>query len=177
MSRIGNLISKQANTAVFPLVCVDHCARLLNIRFSEVTNDGKKLSHALAHGYRLYNYDMVFLDPCLEAQSLCCQVWLEPFLCLLGPKSDKSLDRTDEIIKASELLKNTWDVQFCVSIEELPSLVLFLTGIGDPMASANVISPALYAKFAYTLLKTLIPIVQDKGLLSGIHALQFAPWN
>jgi len=212
VSRIHNVISKQENTAVFPLVCADHCAHLLNINFSEVARDGEKLAYVLTYGYRLYGYDMVlvFSDPYVEAQSLGCPVRLEPFPCLLGPKSDKRLDRTGEIIRAAEILKNTLDVPLFVSIKGPFSLASFLFGIGDflkmlvrndkearyaieqttefqktyierllslkvnifigdPVASTSVISPEMFAKFAYTPLKVLITMVRDKGLLSGIH--------
>lgn len=153
---------------------------------------------------------LVFSDPYVEAQSLGCPVRLEPFPCLIGPKSDKPLDRTGEIIKAVEILKNTLDVPLFVSIKGPFSLASFLFGIGDflkmlirndkaarytieqatefqrtyterllsrevnvfigdPVASTSVISPEMFAEFAYEPLKDLISMVRDKELLSGIH--------
>lgn len=41
--------------------------------------------------------------------------------------------------------------------------------IGDPVASASVISPNVFKDFAYRPLDTLIKKIRDKGAVSGIH--------
>lgn len=41
--------------------------------------------------------------------------------------------------------------------------------IGDPMASASIISPELFRKFAYEPLKILIKKVKETGLIVGLH--------
>lgn len=41
--------------------------------------------------------------------------------------------------------------------------------IGDPMASASVISPEIFKKFAFKPLKILIKEITKAGLISGIH--------
>lgn len=212
VDRIQQVIRKEKNYAVFPIVCADHCAQLLDINFSKVASSGKKLAEVLEYGYNLYQYDMVlvFSDPYVEAQAMGCPIRLDPFPTLTGPKSNQSIDRTDEIIKAAELLKNKLDVLIFVSIKGPFSLAAFLVGmkdflkmllkngekaksiidealefqirylnrllslevnifIGDPVASASVISPEVFSTFAYEPLKILVKKIKDKEMISGIH--------
>ncbi len=41
--------------------------------------------------------------------------------------------------------------------------------LGDPVASASVISPNTFQKYAYEPLRVLINKIRDKGLIAGIH--------
>ncbi len=41
--------------------------------------------------------------------------------------------------------------------------------LGDPVASASVISPSTFQKYVYEPLKVLIKKIKDKGLIAGIH--------
>ena len=41
--------------------------------------------------------------------------------------------------------------------------------LGDPLASASVISPDMFEKFAYQPLLVLVNEIKDKGLIAGIH--------
>lgn len=133
MDRILQVVNGQRRSAVFPLVCADHCAHLINIPFSEVATKGTKLAKALAYCYRQYQYDMVlvFSDPYVEAQALGCQVKLDPYPALQRAKSNGSIDRTHEIIKAADILKHELDVPIFVSIKGAFSLAAFLGGIED----------------------------------------------
>lgn len=131
MDKISAVIKHERQSAVFPLVCADHCARLLHYRFSEVATSGQKLAEVLLHGYELYRYDMVlvFSDPYVEAQALGCPVALDPYPTLLGPKSHDRLDRTHVIVEATQILKTKVDVPVFVSIKGPFSLAAFLGGI------------------------------------------------
>lgn len=131
MDKISAVIKHERQSAVFPLVCADHCARLLNYKFSEVATSGQKLADVLLHGYELYRYDMVlvFSDPYVEAQSMGCPIALDPYPTLLGPKSHDRLDRTHVIAEAAEILKNKVEVPVFVSIKGPFSLAAFLGGI------------------------------------------------
>jgi len=194
LDKISQVIQRKRKTAIFPIVCADHCARLLNMKLSEVAKDGDKLAFALEYGYRFYQYDMVlvFSDPYVEAQT------------------SSSLDRTEEIIKAASILKQKLTVPVFVSIKGPFTLASFLIGIeqflkdllsnekriknaidtalkfqikylekllklgvnifiGDPMASISVISPNLFERFAYQPLQILIKKIKDRNLIAGIH--------
>jgi MtaA/CmuA family methyltransferase len=131
MDKITQVVNRQITSAVFPLVCADHCAHMLNLQFSEVATSGAKLAEVLIYGYEQYAYDMVlvFSDPYVEAQALGCPVELNPYPVLLGPKSKKRIDRTQEIMKAAEILKSSLDVPIFVSIKGPFSLAAFLGGI------------------------------------------------
>ncbi len=131
MDKIRQVINKQREKAVFPIVCADHCAHLLNMELAEVAMDGEKLAQVLEYGYHLYQYDMVliFSDPYVEAQALGCPVKLSPSPTLLGPRSNQNFDRTEQIIKAAEILKQKVDVPVFVSIKGPFSLASFLVGI------------------------------------------------
>ncbi|MGB7055781.1 MAG: uroporphyrinogen decarboxylase family protein [bacterium] len=131
MDKISQVVDHKITSAVFPLVCADHCAHLLNIPFSEVATNGSKLAEVLAYGYDQYQYDMilVFSDPYVEAQALGCPVELDPYPTLRGPKSNKHLDRTHEVMKAAEILKRDLDVPVFVSIKGVFSLAAFLGGV------------------------------------------------
>lgn len=133
MDRILAVLKGQRKSAVFPLVCADHCAHILNLPFSEVAAEGTKLAEALTYGYRQYQYDMVlvFSDPYVEAQALGCQVKLDPYPVLQSTKSNSSIDRTHEIIKAADILKRELDVPVFVSIKGVFSLAAFLGGIEE----------------------------------------------
>jgi len=132
-NKINRVIKREKKLAIFPIVCADHCARLLNMSLAEVANDGKKLAKVLEFGYQTYQYDMVlvFSDPYVEAQALGCPVKLSPSPTLLGPKSTSVSDRTGEIIKAAELLKLRVEVPVFVSIKGPFTLASFLIGIED----------------------------------------------
>jgi len=159
MDNIIKVINKERKTAVFPIVCADHCAHLLNMDLAEVARDGVKLARVLEFGYQLYQYDMVlvFSDPYVEAQALGCPVKFSPAPTLLGPRSNKMLDRTDEIIKAAEILKRKVDVPVFVSIKGPFSLASFLTGmesflkdlIAAPKKAEAVINQALEFQLSY----------------------------
>lgn len=91
------------------------------------------MAEALTYGYRQYQYDMVlvFSDPYVEAQALGCQVKLDPYPVLQSTKSNSSIDRTHEIIKAADILKRELDVPVFVSIKGVFSLAAFLGGIEE----------------------------------------------
>jgi uroporphyrinogen decarboxylase len=133
VDKISAVINHKMDTAVSPLVCADHCAHLLKYKFSEVATKGEKLAEVLAYGYELYKYDMLLLfsDPYIEAQALGCPISLDPYPSLLGPKSHDRFDRTQEIIKAAQILKTKVDVPVFVSIKGPFSLAAFLGGIED----------------------------------------------
>ncbi len=200
------------------MVCADHCARLLNMNFPEVINDGNKLAQVLEYGLKTYQYDMVlvFTDPYVEAQALGCPIAFPSFFgnpILLGPQSNSpnvGCDRTSVIIQAAQLLKQRVAVPVFVSIKGPFSLASFLTGIqnflkglpkkdkriqkaiaqalefqldylarllkigvnifiGDPMASASVISPKIFQRFAFQPLKVLINKIKSEKRIVGLH--------
>ena len=212
MDKISSVIQKKINYAVFPIVCVDHCGYLTGTTIAELSHDGEKIARALEYGYKLYQYDMVlvFLDAYVEAQALGCPVNLDPYPILLGPRSDEALDRTPEIIKAAEIIKNRIDVPVFVSIKGPFTLAAFTVGlenflkmviknpenarkhiscvtsfqsgylerllkigvnifIGDPVASASVISPSVFRDFAYEPLDILLKQIRKQNAISGIH--------
>jgi len=212
MDRILEVIEQKRNNAVFPIVGADHCARLLNLNFSNVVRDGRKLAEVLEYGYNLYGYDMVlvFSDPYVEAQAMGCQLEFTPYPTIVTAQTDKKFDRTPVIIEATKILKQKLDVPIFVSIKGPFSLAAFLVGIdkflrllvreenavkkaidqvfefqknylskllaldaniflGDPLASASVISPDMFKKYAYQPLKILVDKIKDKGLIAGIH--------
>lgn len=212
MNKILDVIERRQNFAVFPIVGADHCARMLNLDFSELVNDGKKLSEVLEYGYNLYGYDMllVFSDPYVEAQAMGCQIEFSPYPTIITAKTNKKIDRTPVIIEATKILKQKLDVPIFVSIKGPFSLAAFLVGIdkylrllvknesivkeaidqalefqkkylstllalganiflGDPLATASVISPDMFEKYAYHPLRILVDEIKDKGLIAGIH--------
>ncbi len=113
------------------MVCTDHAARITNLNFKEVVHDGKAIARVLRYCYELYKYDMVlvFTDPYVEAQALGCPVTLDPYPTLRGPASDRSVDRTEQIIKAAEILISEIPVPVFVSIKGPFTLAAFLGGI------------------------------------------------
>jgi uroporphyrinogen decarboxylase len=113
------------------MVCADHGAYLLNLKLKDVVEDGKKLAQAIQHCYELYRYDMVlvFSDPYVEAQAMGCPVELDPYPTLLGPVTRYSVDRTEEIINAADILTKNLDVPIFVSIKGPFTLTAFLAGI------------------------------------------------
>ncbi|UCG30694.1 MAG: hypothetical protein JSV53_02110 [candidate division WOR-3 bacterium] len=131
MDKISAVLNQQRSIAVFPMVCADHGAHLLRLEFKEVAQNGKKLARVLQRCYELYGYDMVlvFSDPYVEAQSMGCPVKLNPYPTLLGPASNNSIDRTQEIIRAAEILKDKLDVPIFVSVKGPFTLAAFLGGI------------------------------------------------
>lgn len=159
MDKIRQVINKKRKTAVFPIVCADHCTHLLNMDLAEVAQDGVKLARFLAYGYQLYKYDMVlvFSDPYVEAQALGCPVKFSPNPTLLGPISNQTFDRTGEIVKAAEILKRNVEVPIFVSIKGPFSLASFLIGIEDflkdliasPKKAETAISQALEFQIGY----------------------------
>ncbi|MGB9720760.1 MAG: uroporphyrinogen decarboxylase family protein [bacterium] len=222
MNRIEEVIKRKRRYAVFPIVCADHCALILNKNFKEVATNGKILAEALEYGYSLYRYDMVliFSDPYVEAEAMGCEIEYSPYpkLCgrgLIRKNFIKGLwlnsrDRTKEIIRAAKILKKNLDVPVFVSIKGPFTLGCFLYGtedflkiiltnetiaqnvidiatnfqleyinnllkipvnifIGDPLASASVISPQIFKKFAYQPLRILIKQIKSSGMISGIH--------
>jgi len=212
VDKINAVLKREREFAVFPIVGADHCAKLLNINFSEIATDGKKLAMVLEHGYQFYQYDMVlvFSDPYVEAQALGCQIEFTPYPTLVTAKTSKRFDRTSVIIEAAKILKKKLNIPIFVSIKGPFSLASFLVGIdkflrillreekqvkqaidealefqlkyleqilslnvniflGDPVASASVISPNTFQKYAYEPLSILINKIKDKGLIAGIH--------
>jgi MtaA/CmuA family methyltransferase len=131
MDKISQVISRRLDSAVFPLVCADHCAHLLNVPFSEVAANGSRLAEVLAYGYDQYKYDMVlvFSDPYVEAQALGCPVRLNPYPTLQGARANIKVDRTPAILKAAEILKRDLDAPVYVSIKGAFSLAAFLGGV------------------------------------------------
>jgi uroporphyrinogen decarboxylase len=113
------------------MVCADHGAYLLNLSLRETAESGEKLAQAIRHSYEIYHYDMVlvFSDPYVEAQAMGCPVELDPYPTLLGPAAKPSIDRTQEIIHAAEILKKELDVPIFVSIKGPFTLAAFLAGI------------------------------------------------
>lgn len=212
VDKIKSVIKRQINSAVFPIVCVDHCAHLTETAFADIAFNGEKIAKVLEFGYNLYQYDMVllFLDAYVEAQALGCPVNFDAYPTLLGPKSDQILDRTDEIIKAAQILKSKFKVPVFVSMKGPFTLAAFIVGledflkmvlqnpkgahenlkfvtdfqieylerllevgvnifIGDPVASASVISPNVFRDFAFEPLDALIKQIRDKDAISGVH--------
>ncbi|UCF69883.1 MAG: hypothetical protein JSW49_06695 [candidate division WOR-3 bacterium] len=131
MDKISEVINHRRHFAVFPMVCADHGALLMNMTLTEVAEDGERIARALRYCYDLYDYDMVlvFTDPYVEAQALGCPVTLDPYPTLRGPASDHSVDRTEEIIKAAEILKSEIPVPVFVSIKGPFTLAAFLGGV------------------------------------------------
>lgn len=113
------------------MICADHGAHLLNMRFKQVAENGERLAQAVLHCYELYRHDMVlvFSDPYVEAQAMGCPVKFNPYPTLLGPANGHSVDRTGEIVHAAEILKNSIDVPIFVSIKGPFTLAAFLAGI------------------------------------------------
>lgn len=138
MNTLEEVLKRRRKFAVFPIVCADHCARLLNMNFGDVINDGEKLAQVLDYGYKTYGYDMVlvFCDPYVEAEALGCEVEFTPYPRLIKAlwlnsvetKSER-IDRTGEIINAAKLLKDKLTVPVFVSIKGPFSLAAFLVGI------------------------------------------------
>ncbi len=158
MNKIAEVVEKKRRFAVFPIVCADHCAHLLNVDFTEVAHRGEKLAEVLLYGYETYQYDMVliFCDAYVEAQAMGCNVEFTPYPrlltsipqdLLLNPPSIPpfikgetgglndgkvvSIDRTGEIIKAARTLKGKVDVPVFVSIKGPFTLAAFLAGIDE----------------------------------------------
>jgi len=212
LDKITSVIKKKKHFAIFPIVCVDHCVHIANMKFAYVAVNGEKIAQVLLHGYNHYKYDMVlvFVDAYIEAQALGCPVSFTPYATLLGPSSIQGFDRTGEIIKAAQILKKTVKVPIFVSIKGPFTLASFLIGmqdflkmtlknpkhakeiieqaldfqtkylerllevgvnifIGDPVASASIISPVVFKNFVYEPLERLVAKTREKGALSGIH--------
>lgn len=211
MDKIKEVVNNECKYAVFPIVCADHCAYLLNLNLAEAACNGDKLARVLKHGRQLYNYDMilVFSDPYVEAEAMGCRVEFRPYPAIC-PSENVTRDRTSVIIKASSILKEDEDVPVFASVKGPFSLASFLGGvenflkmlvnnkngaqelikratdfqleylnrlleidvdifIGDPVASASVISPETFRKFAYEPLKTMVKKVSDSGKMCGVH--------
>lgn len=131
VDNIAAVIKQIRNYAVFPMVCADHGTYLMNLKFKEVAGDGKKLAQVIQHCYELYRYDMILLfsDPYVEAQAMGCPIELDPYPVLLGPAAKRTVDRTQEIIHAAEILRQELDVPIFVSIKGPFTLAAFLAGI------------------------------------------------
>jgi len=154
--KIRAVIEHRRKFAVFPIVCADHCAHLLNKNFKDIATDGKKLAEVLEYGYRLYNYDMVliFSDPYVEAEAMGCYIEYAPYPKLTGGKDFQpqhkkksgletpptifietsnlnSRDRTKAIINAAKILKKNLDIPVFVSIKGPFTLACFLYGTED----------------------------------------------
>uniref|UniRef100_A0A7V0Z587 Uroporphyrinogen decarboxylase (URO-D) domain-containing protein n=1 Tax=candidate division WOR-3 bacterium TaxID=2052148 RepID=A0A7V0Z587_UNCW3 len=223
--KIRAVIEHRRKFAVFPIVCADHCAYLLNKNFKDVATDGSKLAEVLEYGYRLYNYDMVlvFSDPYIEAEAMGCELEYSFYPKLISGKGRglknemeikalrlNSRDRTKEIINATKILKQNLNLPIFVSIKGPFTLASFLAGvedflimlltdekkakiyidialdfqltylkrlldigvhilIGDPMASASVISPKIFEKFACEPLRILVEQIKSAGMIAGVH--------
>ncbi len=153
VNKIADVVARNRRFAIFPIVCVDHCAHLLNMNFAEVAFDGEKIAQVLAYGYNLYQYDMVlvFVDAYVEAQAMGCKVKFTPYPRLLesselirenfikalrlksgkikGSRLNSGKNRTGEIIKAAKILKKKVDVPIFVSIKGPFTLAAFIYGI------------------------------------------------
>ena len=154
--KIRAVIEHRRKFAVFPIVCADHCAYLLNKNFKDIATDGSKLAEVLEYGYRLYNYDMVlvFSDPYIEAEAMCCGLEYSPYPKLISGKGRglkngmeikalrlnreeikalrlNSRDRTKEIINAAKILKKNLEIPIFVSIKGPFTLASFLYGTED----------------------------------------------
>jgi|UniRef100_A0A7V3RHG9 uroporphyrinogen decarboxylase len=223
--KVRAVIEHRRKFAIFPIVCADHCAYLLNKNFKDVANDGRKLAEVLEYGYRLYKYDMVliFSDPYIEAEAMGCELEYSPYPKLISNKGRSltnaikikvlrlnSRDRTKNIIKSAKILTEKLDIPIFVSIKGPFTLACFLYGteeflkivisdemrardvidtatnfqleylkkllmipvhifIGDPMASASVISPKTFEKFACEPLQILIKQIKSTGMIAGVH--------
>jgi len=189
LDKIKQVINKERKAAVFPIVCADHCAHLLNMDLAEVAKDGEKLARVLEYGYQQYQYDMVlvFSDPYVEAQALGCPVKLSPSPTLLGPihlrRTNQSIDRTEQIIKAATILKRRVDVPVFVSIKGPFSLASFLVGIeeflkdllANEKRARNIINTALEFQIKYLerLLKLRVNIfIGDPVASSSVISLK-----
>lgn len=217
MNRIKEVLSKKCRFAAFPIVCADHCAHLLKMDFVEVARDGGQLARVIENAYRLYQYDMIliFCDAYVEAEAMGCEIEFTPYPRLKADanrlrRMQTDRDRTNEIVKAAEILKQKVDVPVFVSIKGPFTLAAFLAGlddflkmlvrnpdqadefinralsfqfeylerlmavgvdifIGDPIASASVISPRSFERFAMPALKALLDRTRAGGHTGGIH--------
>ena len=172
MDRIRAVLSKQDRVAVFPIVGMDHAARLSNLDFAEVAHDGVKIAHCVEHAFKTYQYDMalIFVDAYVEAEAMGCKVGFSPDARLLSPApaysgaaskpEDRPTtigDRTGEVIKAAAILKAQVDVPVFVSIKGPFTLAAFLTGlddflkllIRDPGRAYEIIDDALGFQLSY----------------------------
>jgi len=156
MNWIEEVIQRKRRFAVFPMVCADHCAYLLNINFAKVATSGEKLAEVLEYGYRLYKYDMVlvFSDPYIEAEAMGCKIEFAPYPRLVSCTKDfqsrirkksglettpaKVLrgsdkrpkhNRIKEILKAVRILKRNIEAPIFVSIKGPFSLACFIGGM------------------------------------------------
>lgn len=68
---------------------------------------------------------------------------------------------------AQEILQEALDFQLSYIVKLLRLGVHLF--IGDPVASASVISPELFSLFAFKPLKTLIETIKHNGSIAGIH--------
>ncbi|MEO0185605.1 MAG: uroporphyrinogen decarboxylase family protein [candidate division WOR-3 bacterium] len=232
MNIIEEVLKRKRRFAIFPIICADHCAHILHKNFKDVATNGEILAEVLEYGYNLYRYDMtlIFSDPYVEAEAMGCSLEYSPYPKLISnselirKKEIKALrlkseikglrlkfkDRTDEIIKSAQILREKVDVPVFVSIKGPFTLACFLYDtedllklllnnettarsiirmaldfqveyldrllkipvnifIGDPLASASVISPNLFKKFAYEPLRILINKIKSAGMIAGVH--------
>ncbi|MEO0123392.1 MAG: uroporphyrinogen decarboxylase family protein [candidate division WOR-3 bacterium] len=141
MNFIEEVIERKRRFAIFPIVCADHCAHILNKNFKDVATNREVLAEVLKYGYNLYKYDMIliFSDPYVEAEAMGCRLEYSPYPTLISNSELirknfikglrlKSKDRTDEIIKSAQILKNKVDVPVFVSIKGPFTLACFLYG-------------------------------------------------
>lgn len=75
------------------------------------------------------------------------------------------------VLKNPEEAKNILEEVTVFQLEYLERLLEVGVNIfiGDPVASASVISPEVFNDFAYRPLETLLKKIHEKGALSGIH--------
>ena len=212
MDHIRAVIRRNKEHALFPLVCADHCVWLLKKEFSEVAHDPEQLADAFEYGLNLYACDavMLFVDAYVEAEAMGCTVRYAPYPQLMGPRSEKRVDRTGIVIDTAVLLQQRMSVPVFVSVKGPFSLASFLAGvenflkmtltdekaargligdaldhqisyvkrllntgahffIGDPVASASVISPDVFSDFALEPLKILCRHIKSGDRIAGIH--------
>ncbi len=160
-NKIRAVLKHRRKFAVFPIVCADHCAHLLNKNFKDVATDGRKLAEVLEYGYRLYNYDMVliFSDPYVEAETM-------GFIRDIKSLRHTINNRTNEIISAAKILKKKLDIPIFVSIKGPFTLACFVYGIEDflkiilsnEMHAKNVINTATNFQLAYLKKLLRIPV-------------------
>lgn len=187
MNRIEEVIRRKKKFAVFPIVCADHCAHLLNKNFKRVATDGRILAEVLEYGYNLYRYDMVliFSDPYVEAEAMGCELEYSEYPKISSVasihkdfiknsqfKSEAKgkcfnlRDRTKEIIKSARILKRNLDVPVFVSIKGPFTLACFIYGtedflkilLNDGKLAKSVIKSALDFQIKYLKKLLKIPI-------------------
>lgn len=85
---------------------------------------------------------------------------------LYGMEEFLKLLLDDEILAKSMIgMALDFQIEYIKKLTRIPVHIF----IGDPMASASVISPVLFERFAFEPLKMLIKKIKESGLIAGVH--------